>query len=185
MDDKRIVQLYWERSENAITETENKYGKYCYTIAYNILADRDDSLECLNDTYLNMWNSIPPHRPENLLPFLSKIVRSVSLNKYNHIHAGKRGGGQVPLCLDELSAIVPSAGSKNMADDLALSEVLNTFLSKLSNETRIIFIRRYWFFYSIKEIAVEYGLTESKVKMTLMRTRKKLKQHLEREDLYL
>ncbi len=183
MDDKNIVQLYWARSEIAITETAKKYGKYCYTIAYNILADHEYSLECLNDTYLNMWNTIPPHHPDNLLPFLSKIVRNVSLNKYNHIHADKRGGSQIPLCLEELGDL--TSNLKNAAEELALSEILNTFLSKLAPETRIIFIRRYWFFYSIKEIAMEYGLTESKVKMTLMRTRSKLKQYLEKEEIYL
>lgn len=185
MDDKLIVQLYWERSENAITETDKKYGKYCYAIAYNILADHEDSMECVNDTYLNVWESIPPHRPQRLLPFLGKITRNISLNRYSFLHAEKRGGSQISLCLDELSNISNSAYGDSAIDDIALAEILNRFLSELSPENRKIFMRRYWYFSSVKEIAKDYGLTESKVKMSLMRTRSKLKQYLEKEGISL
>lgn len=183
MEDSRIVQLYWERSENAITETDKKYGKYCYSIAYNILADHEDSRECVNDTYLRLWETIPPHRPERLLSFLGKITRNISLDKYALIHAEKRGGGEISLCLDELSNIANSADGDSAIDDIALREILNRFLSELTSENRKIFMRRYWYFSSVKEIAKDYGLTESKVKMSLMRTRSKLKQFLEKEGI--
>lgn len=186
MEDSHIVNLFFERSETAISETAHKYGRYCYSISYNILHNREDAEECVNDTYVRAWNSIPPNRPTRLSAFLGKITRNLSLNKYEKYTAQKRGSGQVQLILDELENFIPALNSADQSvDDMVLVEVLNGFLASLSVETRKIFMRRYWYFSSIKEIAVDYGMSESKVKMTLMRARNVLKEFLEREGLIL
>ena len=111
MDDKRIVDLYWERSETAISETAKKYGRYCHYIAFNVLHNDEDSEECVNDTYLNAWNSMPPHRPSVLKTFLGKLTRNISLNKYKQLTAEKRGNGQMPLIIDELHECLPATES--------------------------------------------------------------------------
>ncbi len=186
MEDKEIVDLYWLRSESAISETRSKYGKYCYAIAYNILCNIEDSEECVNDTYLRAWNSMPQHRPSVLKTFLGKITRNLALNRYKVLSAGKRDHGRVPLALDELRECVPGEdNTAHIVDDLALAEILNQFLSSLSVDQRKIFMRRYWYLSSIKEIAEEYGVGESKVKMSLMRSRSKLKTLLETEGVTL
>ena len=129
MDDSRIVDLYWVRNESAITETASKYGKYCYAIAYNILCDKEDADESVNDTYLGAWNAIPPHRPSVLRTFLGKITRRVSLKKWRDSHRDKRGGNEVSLALDELSECVPS--NVTVEDEVIvaeLSKALNRFI---------------------------------------------------------
>ncbi len=184
MEDKQIVDLYWERSETAISETAHKYGKYCRYIAFNILRNDEDSKECVNDTYLRAWNSIPPHRPSVLKTFLGKITRNLSLDKYEQYNAEKRNSGQMPLILDEIQECVPASdNTENIIEEMALTEILNRFLSSLSLEQRKIFMRRYWYLSPIKEIATEYSISESKVKMSLFRSRNELKNLLEKEGI--
>ena len=182
MNDQEIVDLYWIRSEDAIKETANKYGNYCYSIAQRILQNEQDSEECLNDTYLRAWNAIPPRRPENLAAFLGKITRNLALNCYEKNVAQKRGGGNIPLVLEELQECISSGKLvEEEIDERMLTELLNKFLGTLPTETRKIFMRRYWYFYSIQEIAKEYGIKESKVKMSLHRSRKALKRKMKKE----
>ncbi|MBQ8816650.1 MAG: sigma-70 family RNA polymerase sigma factor [Lachnospiraceae bacterium] len=186
MEDKQIIELFWARAEQAITATDEKYGKYCYYIAYNILHSNEDSEECVNDTYLKAWESIPPHRPERLAAFLGKITRNLSINKYKYLTAGKRGEGQYEMALEELNECIPSAVSvEQIMEDRELSEVFNRFLEMLPVEKRKVFMRRYWYFSPVKEIAAEYGMSESKVKMSLLRTRSAFRQYLEKEGVAL
>lgn len=186
MDDKRIIELYNERSESAISETAKKYGKYCYTIAYHILYDKEDSEECVNDTYLRTWEAIPPQYPDKLSAFLGKITRNLALNKYKYYVREKRGKGQTTLVLDELQECVPATNNTEQAvEEMLLVEVINRFLYDLPKEKRTMFLRRYWYLSSIQEIAEDFGFSESKVKMTLLRIRNKLKQVLEKEGVVL
>lgn len=186
MEDRQIVDLYWARSESAISETAEKYGRYCHYIAYNILHNNEDSEECVNDTYLNAWGAMPDQRPNKLSAFLGKITRNLSLNRWERYNAEKRGAGQIPLALDELHDCIPSPDSANqIVDDLALVELFNRFLASLPKEKRKIFIRRYWYLSPIAEIAADYSMSESKVKMSLLRSRNALKQVLEEEGIDL
>ena len=186
MEDKQIVDLYWSRSETAISETAIKYGRYCYYIAHNILHNNEDSEECVNDTYLNAWKAMPDQRPSKLSTFLGKITRNLSLNRWELYNAEKRGSGQIPLALHELHECIPSTNSADhLADDLALAEILNRFLAALPKEKRMIFMRRYWYLSPIAEIAADYSMSESKVKMSLLRSRNALKQVLEEEGIDL
>lgn len=186
MEDWQIVDLFWKRSESAITETAKKYEKYCYYIAFNILHSKEDSEECVNDTYLRAWGSIPPQRPEKLSVFLGKITRNLSINRFKHRTAWKRGKGHYVMALEELQECIPSMTSVEQAmEDKALVELFNRFLGGLPLEKRKIFMRRYWYFSQVKDIATEYGMSESKVKMSLMRTRKELKDFLEKEGVVL
>ena len=186
MEDKQIVDLYWARSENAISETEIKYGRYCYYIAHNILHNNEDSEECVNDTYLNAWKAMPDRRPSKLSTFLGKITRNLSLNRWELYNAEKRGFGQIPLALDELHECIPSPNSADhLVDDFALAEIFNRFLAALPKEKRMIFMRRYWYLSPIAEIAADYSISESKVKMSLLRSRNALKQVLEEEGIDL
>lgn len=160
VEDKKIVELYWERSETAIIETQKRYGRYCHYIAYNILYSHEDAEECVNDTYIKTWNALPPHRPERLTAFLGKITRNMALDRYLSDRTKKRGGGQTEAVLDELAECVPDEKSSScMADELALREAINGFLGLLPAQKRMIFLRRYWYMSSVKEIAEDYGLT--------------------------
>jgi len=186
VEDKKIVELYWERSETAIVETQKRYGGYCHYIAYNILYSHEDAEECVNDTYIKAWNALPPHRPERLAAFLGIITRNTALDRYLSDRTKKRGGGQTEAVLNELSECVPDEKSSGcMADELALREAINGFLGSLPAQKRIIFMRRYWYMSSVKEIAEDYGLTESNVKVTLLRTRNRFKAYLEKEGIEL
>lgn len=186
MDDGQIIDLYWARSEAAISETASKYSRYCHSIAFNILHNNEDSEECVNDTYMRAWGAMPPQRPNRLSTFLGKITRNLSLNKYEKFTAEKRGFGQVPLVLDELQDCIPSAGSvEQTIEDAALAEVFNRFLTALPTETRKIFMRRYWYLSPIREIAGDYSFSEGKVKMILFRARNDLKRILEKEGIVL
>ena len=182
VEDERIVDLYFERSETAISETEQKYGRYCHYIAYNILSSDLDAEECVNDTYLRAWESIPPQRPKLLKSFLGKITRNLALDRYDHDHAQKRGGG-VDTALEEIAECVPEGDGREMSDEIALREAINRFIESLPKQTRIIFIRRYWYLCHIDNIARDLGLSVSNVKVILMRTRKKFKTHLEKEGI--
>ena len=186
MEDNQIVQLYFDRSEEAISQTAVKYGKYCHTIAYNILHNFEDSEECVNDTYWKAWGIIPPRRPKKLAAFLGKITRNLSLDMYRHYTADKRGGGEISIALDELGDCVSSLGSMDdYTNEMVLVDMLNRFLASLSTEHRKIFMRRYWYISSVKEIADDYGITESKVKTSLLRSRNQLKAVLEKEGIAL
>ena len=182
MEDARIVELFWKRSEKAIEETASKYGNYCYSIAFNILANAEDATESVNDTYLDAWNSMPPHRPAILSTFLGKIVRRVSIDKWRRRTAEKRGSGEIMLVLDELSDCIPS--SQNIEHEIETAELaaaMNDFVMTLSPMERRVFICRYWYLDPIPVIARQFGFSQSKVKMMLHRQRKKLLVHLERE----
>ena len=184
MEDEAIVNLYWDRAQDAITQTDIKYGKYCHTIAWNILYNREDSEECVNDTWLRAWNSMPTHRPQLLRAFLGKITRNLALNRYEHQHTQKQGGGQTALCLEELSECISDKNrTEQVVDEMALTDCINRFLGKLKPEERKIFVRRYWCMSPVATIAQDYHLSESKVKMSLLRTREKLRTALEREGI--
>ncbi len=183
MEDRNIIDLYWQRSEEAIAMTASKYGPYCRSIAWNILYNSEDTEECVNDTYLRAWNTIPPQRPRILQTFLGKITRNLSLDRWRKIHAQKRESC-VLLALEELEECIPGSDG-NLSEDLAIREALNGFLRSLKPEQRKVFLRRYWYFCPVKEIAEDYGISESKVKMLLLRTREKLKAHLESEGVVL
>ena len=186
MEDTHIVQMYWDRNETAISESAMKYGTYCTSIAQNILRNPADAEECVNDTYLRAWNSIPPKRPSKLQTFLGKITRNLSLNKWEKLSAEKRGAGQTSLILDELSECIPAEqDAVNTVENMVIRDVLDRFLDELPAETRKIFVRRYFYMSPVKEIADEYGLSESKVTVTLFRTRGKLKSVLEKEGITL
>ncbi len=186
MEDSRIVALYWARDERAIVETKTKYGRYCYAIAYNILSSHEEAEESEYDTYMDAWNSMPPHRPDFLSAFLAKITRRISLDRLRRNTAAKRGGGQVTLSLDELSECIPD--DRRLDDSLqaaALSKYIDTFLRTLPQEERNIFLYRYWYLDSVAEIARRFACTQGRVKTMLYRTRRKLRSYLEKEGIYV
>lgn len=186
MDDDKIIELYWARSEQAISETSIKYGRYCHYIAYNILRNDENSEECVNDTYLRAWNSIPPQRPNKLKTFLGKITRNLALNKLEKLSAEKRSAEHTALILDELSECIPNEeDSVYTIENMVVKDVLDRFLGRLPAETRKMFVSRYFYMSPVKEIADEYGVSESKVTVTLFRIRKKLKAALEKEGISL
>ena len=185
MDDQRIIELYFERNEQAIEETQKKYGAYCHTVASAILTDMRDAEECVNDTYLHAWNAIPPTRPNIFSAFLAKITRNLALTRYRANHRQKQGGGSIPLALEELQNVLPDPTGGNLADDVHLRDTLNAFLRGLPATSRDLFLRRYWFLHSISQIAAETGMKESRVKMILLRTRERLREHLLREGIEL
>jgi len=179
MDDAKIVQLYWDRNEQAIPATAGKYGNYCASIAKNILGNHEDAEECVNDTYLNTWNAIPPHKPKMLATFLGKITRNLAFNRYKHNTADKRGGGELPAVLDELAGCV--SGNDNMERMYESKELvadINDFLGALPLEKRNIFVCRYWYTESIADIAARFAMTCGAVSMTLNRLRTKLHNYL-------
>lgn len=178
MDDNKIVDLFFERDERAIELTEEKYGKYCFAVAFNILNSTEDSKECVNDTYVNAWNSIPPHRPMQLRTYLGRLTRNISLNRYASDRAAKRFCG-ADLAFEELDEYIPSG--IETADEVVLKDTIERFLESLKEKERIIFLRRYWYFFSIREIALSLKMSESNVKVILLRTRKKLQIFLESE----
>lgn len=184
MDDREIVDLYWQRSERAIDETAQKYGSYCRIIAYNILENGEDSDECVNDTWLSAWNSMPDKRPERLAPFLGKITRNFALKKITRRNAQKRGGGEALLALEELDACVPSGYSlEREVEDRELSRAIDYFLDTLPEKEQLAFVARYWFMAGEREIAKKLHLSRSGVSAMLKRTRKKLKTFLIMEGL--
>lgn len=184
MDDAKIVELYWSRSEQAISETESKYGKYCRTISYNILADMSDVEECVNDTYLKAWNTMPSNRPSLLAPYLGKLTRWLSLNRLRGQDCLKRGNGELPLALDELAETLDSGlDTEKELETRELSREIRRLLGNLKKEERDVFLSRYWYMASIAEIAEKSGFTESKVKTMLHRTRKKLLNQLKEDGL--
>ncbi len=185
MDDKEIVDLYWSRSENAIKETDSKYGSYCRKIAMNIVEDSGDSDECINDTYLSAWNTMPENRPLLLAPYLAAIIRNHAITLYRKKHSQKRGAGQTALALDELLEVADSSTTEDTVDMSILSSHINSFLSSLEKKDRIIFVRRYFYVDSLADIAKKMSMSESAVKSLLFRLRQKLKDILTQEGYEL
>ena len=186
MEDGDIIALYLKRNQEAIAETEKKYGRYCYSIAYNILYNAEDAEESVNDALMNAWNSIPPHIPSILSAFLGKLTRYVSLKKWRYARAQKRGGGEITLAYEELSDCIP--GNKSVEEELRekeLAEIIDRFLDELPAAERHIFICRYWYFDDISTISKQFGFSNSKVKSMLYRIRKKLLFRLNKEGVFL
>lgn len=185
MDDKTIVGLFWERDQEAVAAAEKKYGSYCLAIAGRILGDPEDAREAVNDAYLGAWNSIPPQRPAVLSAYLGKLTRRIALNRWQERRAQKRGGGETALALEELGDCVPGGDSVEQAvEQTRLEETLRGFVSRLPETERKLFVCRYWYLDPIADIARRFGYSESKVKTTLCRTRKKLRKHLEKEGFF-
>ena len=186
MEDSKIIQLYWDRDESAIPATSEKYGAYCTTIARNILKNEEDTEECVNDTYLYAWNAIPPQRPSVLSAFLGRITRNLSFNRYKLLHTQKRGGGELPLILSELGDCV--SGKESVEQEIDRKELLseiNGFLAGLSKEKRQMFVRRYWYAESVRELAKRYDVSEGSVTMALKRVREQLKEVLTKRGYVL
>lgn len=184
MTDDEIIESYWRREERAIRESDAKYGRYLFSIADHILYSREDSEECVNDTWLRAWRAIPPARPAKLKLYFAKITRNLALSRYAARNAGKRGGGEVALILDELSEVLrepDEVESEYMAKELA--KAVNLFVHTLSERECNIFVRRYFYSEEIPEIAERYGISARNVTVTLSRTRGKLRQYLEKEGL--
>ena len=182
MDDAQIIALYWSRSEQAIAQTSEKYGSYLTSIAYHILKSPEDAQECVNDTYHGAWNAMPPSKPDRLSAFLGKITRRLSIDRLRHDTAEKRGGGELPLALDELSGCV--SGEVSVEDEAFRQELLSlldAFLSSLSDTERRVFLRRYWYLDSIEEISRRFGFSQSKTTSMLYRIRAKLRTLLQKE----
>ncbi len=182
MEDQQIIDLYFDRNEQAITETNVKYGKLCHSIAYNILSNREDSEECVNDTYIGVWNAIPPTRPNNFMAFVCRIARNLSLKRLEFLKREKRSA-DVILSLDELSAVLPDERYAPDVSDEDVGRLISQFLRTQKEDVRNVFIRKYYFFDSVKEIAERYSFTESKVKNMLFYTRNKLKDYLIKEGV--
>ena len=186
MKDNVIIQRFWDREEGAISAVAEKYGSYCYRIAQNILDSHEDSEECVNDTWLRAWNSIPPHRPERLATYLGKLTGNIALNRYQQKNAQKRGKGQVELALSELENCVPDPqGMEKTVEDMVLVDALEKFLLAYPRTERNIFLGRYWYLYSLAELASAYGMRESRIASLLYRMRKRLKLYLQKEEIFL
>lgn len=184
MEDEEIINLYWKRQEKAIYETDKKYGKYCTTISFNILQNKEEAKECVNDTYLKTWNSIPPQRPNILKVYLGRIARNLAINQYERKKAKKRDY-TLEIALEELNECISS--NNNVEEQLGYNELvnmLNVFLSELSQDKRKIFLERYWYLYSIKEISSNNKISESNAKTILLRIRSQLKDYLKEGGLY-
>jgi len=182
MDDTGIIDLYWTRDERAVEETQRKYGSYFRTVSWNILKNSEDVEECLNDTYVRVWNAIPPQRPMSLRAFGATIVRNLSLTRWRAGQSLRRGGGQPEAALHELADCVAD-GPEQWLQAAELSRSLDKFLRQLPEKDRCVFLRRYWFFEPMEDIARRYKLPLGSVKSGLHRTRKKLKEYLEKEEL--
>ncbi len=182
MDDAEIVALYWQRSEAAIAETEAKYGAYCRAIAWQLLCSREDTEECVDDAWLAAWNAMPDKRPAHLSPFLGRITRNLALNRLDKRHSLRRGGGVLPLCLEELSGCIPGGSSPEEAlEARELAERLRRFVDQLPKAERRVFLGRYFYFLSLEEIAARLGYHPGKVKSMLYRSRQKLLRCLQEE----
>ena len=186
MDDRQLIELYFARSETAIYETDKAYGRYLRHIGFNILNDHQDTEECVNDTYFSAWRLIPPRVPAGLAMFLGKIIRNLALDKYRIRTSQKRGGGIPDTPLSELEGCLSAPdGWDDAVDGILLRDLLNSFLGGLRRDDRVIFVQRYWYFCTVSDIAEELGVSQSKVKMSLLRSRDKLRRLLEREGVGL
>ena len=185
MEDQQIIRLFFERSEQAITELSRKYGALCFQIADNILDDPQDAEECVNDAYLGAWNAILPVKPDPLLTYICKIVRNISLNLYHRKEAAKRSS-HYTIALEEIEACI--ADQKNIEEEIEVRElacIIESFLDTLTIENRVIFMRRYWFSDSYKDIAEFMGLSEKNISVRLTRIREKMKQYLIEREVFV
>ncbi len=182
MEDKHIVALFWSRDERAIRETDSRYGRYLWAVAFRVLADREDSDECVNDTYLKAWEAMPPHRPSSLSLFLGRITRHLAVDCYRRRAAQKRVTSEYTLSLDELAECVGGGQDPVAEAELdALTHTVSAFLREQSAQTRQVFLWRYYFMDSIADIAARLGTSVSQVKSLLYRTRVSLRAYLEKE----
>lgn len=182
MEDIEIIELYWQRLETAIVETAEKYGRYCHCIALRILENVQDADECVNDTYLVAWNTIPPHRPQYLSTFLGKITRRIAIDKWRVKQAKRRGNGEIVFALEELVDCIPdSKDVEREIENRELAGYINTFLKTLSVTERKVFVCRYWYLDSVADISKQFRFSQSKVKMMLHRIRKRMRTYLETE----
>lgn len=184
MDDSQIIQLYFERDETAVRETELKYGKLCLGIANRILNNPADAEECVNDTYLSVWNAIPPQQPDNLMAFVARIARNQSLKRLEFHQAYKRSA-YTAVSLSELEAVLPGKSIQPEMEEKLLGRLVSDFLRKEKEAARNVFIRKYWYFDSIADISARYSFSESKVKSMLFHTRNRLRSYLKKEGVYL
>ena len=182
MDDAQIVQLYWDRDDQAIPATSDKYGNYCTSIAMNILSNQEDAEECVNDTYVGVWNAIPPTRPSNFMSFVCKIARNLSLKRLEFMKREKRSA-DVMLSLDELESVLPDDRYAPDVSDEDVGKLVSHFLRTQKEDVRNVFIRKYFYFDSIGEIAERFGFTKSKVNNMLFYTRNKLRDYLIKEGV--
>lgn len=184
MDDDRIIDLYWQRDECAIAETDRKYGGLCSSIAYGILANNQDSEECVSDTYLAAWNNIPPQRPKQLKAYLGRIVRNLSLNRARDSKTKKRGGGEVGLIFDELENVIAADNRPEKSyEEKELTQAVDAFLSELPRDDRLIFLYRYWMAQPVAKIAARFCCKPSRINSSLYRSRQKLRKYLIKEGL--
>ena len=185
MDDSRIIELFWQRSDDAIDAAAEKYGKLCHMITGNLLRNDEDAEECVNDVWYNLWNAIPPERPKNLTAYIARIARNLAMKRLTHRTAFKRQAAEVSF--EELNGCVPDPVTpESVLERKALARAVDGFLDTLQPEDRNLFLRRYWFFDSIKTLADTFRISESNVKIKLHRIRKKLKDYLEKEaDIYV
>lgn len=186
MEDEQIVELYWHRDEEAIGRTEEKYGRYLTKIAYNILSNQEDSRESVNDTYLAAWNSMPPHRPGVLSAYLAKITRRISIDRFRYRTRGKRQGSEYALSLSELGECVSGGDTtQELVSARLLADAIAVYLRQQSPRARAVFLARYYFLDSVRDISTSTGLSQSAVKSLLHRTRMGLREHLQKEGFAL
>lgn len=181
MDDKKIIELFFKRSENALKETESKYGTYCSYIANNILCSNEDSEECTNDALISVWNSIPPQMPTSLKAYIGRITRNLALNRIKAIRAEKRGGGAVIEAIDELKECACNTSVEQELDAKNMKLCIDGFVRDLKEKQRTVFVKRYWYMCTAAQIAKENGMTENAVNVMLHRLRGELKRYLESE----
>ncbi len=183
MEDHEIIELYWQRDDRAIKESDAKYGRLCRSIALRLLDSFEDSEECVSDTWMRAWNTIPPQRPDILRAFFAKITRNLALDRYRGSAAQKRGGGEVSLALDELRECVSGGDLETELERKELAAAVNGFLRSLEEKERQLFLRRYWLGESVTVIAKKSGMSANAVSLRLMRLRTRLKEYLEREEI--
>lgn len=181
MEDAKIIELYFARSEDAIRQTQKKYGRYCFAIANNILCDESDSQECVNDTYLKVWDTIPPNKPERFSVYIGKLTRNLSISKLRKSNALKRST-KTDVVWDEIEDLIPDPVA-DLADRVILKEAINRFLRELSKKDRLIFVKRYWYMSPSKDIAKDLGVSDSYVRLKLFRLRNEFKEFLSREGI--
>lgn len=182
MEDAQIIELYFARDQRAVAETDEKYGRYCFYLANSILENREDAEETLSDTYLRAWNAIPPVRPQVLRLYLARITRNLAFSRWRKDHAEKRGGGQMELVLEELDECIPAPGSPEEGlDGKELAKLIREFLDTLGEKERVLFLRRYFYMEQTEQLAARYRMKPESVRKSLLRTRKKLKDYLNRE----
>lgn len=186
LDDSEIIEMFFDRDENALTALSKKYGGYCASIANNILRNREDSEECVNDAYMKTWESIPPEKPKILSAFLAKITRNLAIDRYRRGHSAKRGGNDMELIFEELEECVSDGSSvEAAAERREILAAVNRFLEKLSAKNRIMFVSRYCYCESVHDIAARFGVKENNVSVSLNRTRAQLREYMKKEGYEL